>query len=139
MTKAYKDRTHGELVREIEELKADINRKNQAFRRIERFAKDGNVTACKQAAGNQLNRRTEKAKIKTGISDDIQSFLDREVDKSILAKTHAFKVSALARRMAYEYTMTPKAKRDEVSYGEALKVIERILPSMHSKVKSQTK
>lgn len=54
MAKAYKNRTHGELIEEIKELKAEVGRKNQAFKRIKQFAGKGNITACKQAASKQI-------------------------------------------------------------------------------------
>jgi len=57
MGKAYKNRNKEELIDEIKELKKEIRRKDQAFRRIINHANNGNVGACKQTAGNQINRR----------------------------------------------------------------------------------
>ena len=69
--------------------------------------------------------------------DDIRNFIDKRVSLDILAKTHAFKVEALARRLAYEYSKTPYAKERNIQYPEALKVIGVILPKLHAKAKTR--
>ena len=54
MAKQYVNRTHDELVAEITELKKVLRRKDSALNRIEGYAKSGNISACKAAAGNAL-------------------------------------------------------------------------------------
>lgn len=57
MAKRYENRTHEELTEEVKALKAELNRKYSALRRIEKYAKSGNTSACKSAAGNALRRK----------------------------------------------------------------------------------
>lgn len=65
--------------------------------------------------------------------EDVKEYVRRKTDTDILAKTHAFKVSALARGLAYTYAKKEKG----VSYPYALKIIEGELARLHSKVKAE--
>lgn len=49
--KHYKNRTHEELIVEIKELKGELSRKQSALKRILGYAKSGNLSAVKSAAG----------------------------------------------------------------------------------------
>ncbi|MEI3596746.1 MULTISPECIES: hypothetical protein [unclassified Oceanobacillus] len=71
--------------------------------------------------------------------EDIKKFVYRKTDTSVLARTHAFKVSALARKLAYQYVKTPAAKEKGANYGDALKIIESELVSLHAKVKARNR
>jgi len=68
--------------------------------------------------------------------DDMKKFIEQRTDTDILAKTHAFKVTAFARKLAYEYTQTPQAKRASIMYPEALEMIEPEIVRLHSKAKA---
>ncbi|HET7615894.1 MAG TPA: hypothetical protein VFK27_02965 [Bacillales bacterium] len=54
-----------------------------------------------------------------------------------MARTHAFKVPALARKQAYSFVNTPSAKKRKVNYYDALEIIENELSRMHSKIKAK--
>src|SRR5699024_9545490 len=62
-------------------------------------------------------------KERSRVWDDMKKFIEQRTDTDILAKTHAFKVTAFARKLAYEYTQTPQAKRASIMYPEALEMI----------------
>ncbi|MCG7346397.1 hypothetical protein MHZ92_20025 [Sporosarcina sp. ACRSL] len=59
MAKHYKDWSQEELIAEIKEVKAELRRKTSALDRILGYAKSGNLSAVKAAAGNAVKPKRQ--------------------------------------------------------------------------------